>query len=126
MSRRWRTGVAGACWLVAACAPAPRPAAEAAPTPTPRVETEGDGITLERGPCFGTCPVYTVTLSRSGAVRFEGRRFVADSGGSTGAARASEWTASSPSWSRPAISGSPTAIEAVMPSARATRPTCRR
>ena len=72
-------------FLRGACAPAQHPAAEAASTPTPRVETEGNGITLERGPCFGTCPVYTVTLDRSGAVRFEGRRFVADSGVSTGA-----------------------------------------
>ena len=36
-------------------------------------------MTLERGPCFGTCPVYTVTFDRTGNVRFEGRRFVADS-----------------------------------------------
>jgi hypothetical protein len=41
-------------------------------------------ITLERGPCFGTCPVYSVTLDGSGAVLFEGRRFVADTGVSTG------------------------------------------
>jgi hypothetical protein len=37
-------------------------------------------ITLERQPCFGTCPVYIVAVERTGAVRFEGRRFVADSG----------------------------------------------
>ena len=41
-------------------------------------------ITLERSPCFGTCPVYSVTLDGSGAVLFEGRRFVADTGISTG------------------------------------------
>jgi hypothetical protein len=40
-------------------------------------------ITLERSPCFGTCPVYTVTLEGSGAVLFQGRRFVADTGVST-------------------------------------------
>ena len=51
----------------------------------PAVPTPADGrITLERRPCFGTCPVYTVTLERSGAVRFEGRRFVADTGVVTG------------------------------------------
>jgi hypothetical protein len=37
-------------------------------------------VSLERRPCFGTCPVYTVTLDGSGAVRFEGRRFVKDTG----------------------------------------------
>ena len=40
-------------------------------------------VLLERRPCFGTCPVYTVTVDGSGSVRFEGRRFVADSGTST-------------------------------------------
>jgi len=39
-----------------------------------------DRVFLERGSCFGTCPVYTVSLDRSGVVRFEGRRFVADTG----------------------------------------------
>jgi hypothetical protein len=37
-------------------------------------------VTLERTPCFGSCPVYRVTISRSGLVRYEGKRFVADSG----------------------------------------------
>jgi hypothetical protein len=37
-------------------------------------------ISLERRPCFGACPVYTVRIDGSGAVRFEGRRFVRDSG----------------------------------------------
>ena len=37
-------------------------------------------ITLERTPCFGRCPVYRVSISRSGLVRYEGKRFVADSG----------------------------------------------
>jgi hypothetical protein len=63
---------------LAACGRPPARAPAAEPTPT-------DGhISLERRPCFGTCPVYTVTLERSGAVIFEGRRFVADSGTFTG------------------------------------------
>lgn len=37
-------------------------------------------VTLERRPCFGTCPVYTVQVSRSGRVTFDGVRFVRDSG----------------------------------------------
>jgi uncharacterized protein DUF6438 len=37
-------------------------------------------VSLERGPCFGTCPVYAVSVTRTGAVRFVGRRFVRDSG----------------------------------------------
>jgi Domain of unknown function (DUF6438) len=52
--------------------PAPAPGADPA-------AAEGH-ISLERRPCFGACPVYTVTLERSGAVVFQGRRFVADTG----------------------------------------------
>jgi hypothetical protein len=49
------------------------------------VAAGGDRIVLERRPCFGACPVYTVTMERSGAVRFEGRRFVSDTGVLVGA-----------------------------------------
>jgi hypothetical protein len=50
--------------------------------PAPDSSTAGGTpvITLERTPCFGACPVYRVTISRSGLVRDEGKRFVADSG----------------------------------------------
>ncbi|MEP6849988.1 MAG: DUF6438 domain-containing protein, partial [Acidobacteriota bacterium] len=30
-------------------------------------------ITLERGPCFGRCPQYTVTISADGKIEFEGK-----------------------------------------------------
>ncbi len=33
-------------------------------------------VTLARDPCFGTCPVYTLTLTADGAVVYEGIRFV--------------------------------------------------
>lgn len=33
-------------------------------------------ITLERTPCFGFCPVYTVTLRRDGHGRYEGKQNV--------------------------------------------------
>ncbi len=44
-------------------------------------------ISLERGPCFGRCPEYTVTVYGSGRVEFAGRRFVCAPGRHT--ARAS-------------------------------------
>lgn len=33
-------------------------------------------IRLARGACFGFCPVYTVTITGEGAVRYEGRNHV--------------------------------------------------
>ncbi|HEY2434552.1 MAG TPA: DUF6438 domain-containing protein [Vicinamibacterales bacterium] len=33
-------------------------------------------ITLERTPCFGRCPVYTVTIADDGRVTYDGRQFV--------------------------------------------------
>lgn len=37
-------------------------------------------IRLERGPCFGSCPVYSVTVLGDGSVTFIGKRFVASPG----------------------------------------------
>src|ERR1700686_294888 len=37
---------------------------------------KNDVITLERGPCFGKCPIYKVTIASGGAVTFEGFNFV--------------------------------------------------
>lgn len=33
-------------------------------------------IVLERGPCFGTCPVYSVVVSADGNVQYDGMQFV--------------------------------------------------
>jgi hypothetical protein len=78
--------------LAAACArPAPPSPPAAGPSAAGPSAAAGQApadsavrIRLERGPCFGACPVYSVTLDGSGAVLFEGRRFVADTGISTG------------------------------------------
>jgi Domain of unknown function (DUF6438) len=43
----------------------------------------GTLVTLERGPCFGTCPVYRVSLAGDGTVEFVGTRFVAREGTAT-------------------------------------------
>jgi hypothetical protein len=37
-------------------------------------------VTLEAGPCFGTCPVYRVTLDARDVAVFEGERHVAQRG----------------------------------------------
>jgi hypothetical protein len=33
-------------------------------------------VTLQRGPCFGTCPVYEVTLAADGTATWNGDRFI--------------------------------------------------
>ena len=39
-----------------------------------------DSITLERTSCYGTCPIYTVTVRRDGTVTYDGKQFVAVTG----------------------------------------------
>ena len=46
--------------------------------------TSGDQITLERGACFGTCPVYQLTIKSDGTVAFDGKRFTKTTGNATG------------------------------------------
>lgn len=65
MIRRMMIALLGALAL-ASCATASAPAAQQGP-----VE-----ITLQRTPCFGFCPDYTVTISGEGDVHYVGRRFV--------------------------------------------------
>ena len=40
-------------------------------------------ITLERTPCFGTCPVYTISIFEDGTVTYEGERNVTVTGSQT-------------------------------------------
>ncbi|HEX6587589.1 MAG TPA: DUF6438 domain-containing protein [Longimicrobiales bacterium] len=42
--------------------------------------TASDSISMTRGPCFGACPMYTVTVYGDGRVVFRGDRFVAETG----------------------------------------------
>ena len=44
------------------------------------IASEISEITLERTACFGTCPVYKVTVKRDGNVTFEGTEFVKETG----------------------------------------------
>jgi hypothetical protein len=37
-------------------------------------------ITLNAGPCFGTCPVFEVSVDESGHVAYQGEEFVAEKG----------------------------------------------
>jgi hypothetical protein len=69
-------------WGLAACAshaPPPAPVAQSVSAPA-----DSAAVTLERTPCFGSCPVYLVTTSGSGAVRFEGKSHVSHAGSAVG------------------------------------------
>ena len=53
--------------------------------PAPEAATSaGPVVTLERGPCFGTCPVYRVSVHADVSVDFSGTRFVTRVGADTG------------------------------------------
>lgn len=42
---------------------------------SPPIALESETIRYETGPCFGTCPVYAVTITPDGKGTFEGKRF---------------------------------------------------
>lgn len=63
--------------LLAAC-PGPTPA-PVTPVGNNGTNTGGPAVqlaTLERGPCFGFCPVYKVAVFTDGTVEYEGDKFV--------------------------------------------------
>ena len=49
-------------------------------------------IKLGRGPCFGSCPVYTVTIRSDGIVEFDGKQSVKVKGGQTGGITDAQFT----------------------------------
>jgi hypothetical protein len=54
-------------------------------TPAPAQAVPGDTvITLQRTECFGTCPVYKVSVSADGTVVFDGKKNVEKKGVATG------------------------------------------
>jgi hypothetical protein len=40
------------------------------------IRTEGVMISMERSACYGTCPVYTLTIKGDGTLMYEGKDFV--------------------------------------------------
>jgi hypothetical protein len=68
VSRAAARGPWYAAFALLACAP--RPAVQ---TPA---SLEDVLITLERGSCFGTCPVYRLTVDGAGKVRYDGKAHV--------------------------------------------------
>lgn len=50
--------------------------AEAAPVEIPVLQQDSLLFSLERGACFGRCPVYTIRIYESGYTTYEGKNFV--------------------------------------------------
>jgi hypothetical protein len=68
---------------LAACAPRTA-AAPADQQPREEIVAAGPAISLERTPCFGGCAVYTISVSPSGQVTYEGRAHVRELGTASG------------------------------------------
>ena len=71
--------------LPAACTPAQNGGTDGRPQQDTRSTTVDVAayVAMERGPCFGTCPVYGVEIDAAGTVTFDGRRFVDQTGTAT-------------------------------------------
>lgn len=73
MNAMWKRGIALA--MVAALAGGC--AARGGDHVVPRPGVAGDTISIAVGPCFGACPVYSVTVTPDGSGLLEPRRFTA-------------------------------------------------
>lgn len=54
------------------------------PTTAPGMQRDSVFFSIERTPCFGTCPAYKLTILQDGSAIYEGRRFAAREGRYTG------------------------------------------
>lgn len=70
----------GSTWLMAALAVGLAAAGCSRTGDTDEAPRRAVTIAMERGPCFGRCPVYRVEVNDSGKVVYEGRGFVAERG----------------------------------------------
>ncbi len=61
-----------------------------AKTPTPRTIPADFQVTIERGPCFGACPVYKLSVLADGAATYDGIQFVDVEGNQTARLTAEE------------------------------------
>jgi hypothetical protein len=69
---------------VGACSPAQNGTIDGGRPSQVVVDAESH-VAMQRFPCFGTCPVYSVRIDADGTVTFNGERFVESIGTSTGA-----------------------------------------
>lgn len=86
--------------------PAPPPPVAVKPPPAPPLKPEPPPLppapppvavnahvllaSIDRGPCYGTCPVYTLTVYRDGKVEYVGKDFVKKKGKASGTVTADQ------------------------------------
>jgi hypothetical protein len=76
VTRAWLLAIVTACWT----GPVPDPVAPDQPAPrTPHRDVDLE-IKLRRTACFGRCPVFDVSISHDGTLRYVGRQNVAEVG----------------------------------------------
>lgn len=76
-------GIAAAAGVLgAACSPAQNGGMETGERPADVVSSDSH-ISMQRLPCYGTCPVYRVDIAANGTVTFHGERFVDTTGTAT-------------------------------------------
>lgn len=80
----------GVLMVLAGCMAEPAGTAAPAGQAPDAVPHAFDTIRLTRTPCFGRCPVYSVTLHGDGRVEYHGERWVASEGEHSGQADAQE------------------------------------
>ncbi|TNE60810.1 MAG: hypothetical protein EP335_17375 [Alphaproteobacteria bacterium] len=78
--RPFRLATAALALLLAACGSGSTAQSGDLATPPAHDPTGMDYIALKKGPCFGACPVFDITLRGDGRVEFYGRRFTKVSG----------------------------------------------
>jgi len=85
---------------VAAVKPPVPPAPHIPPPPAPPVSPPPVAVSehvllasIDRGPCYGTCPSYTLTVYRDGKVEYVGKDFVKNKGKASGTVTAAQLAA---------------------------------
>ncbi|MCC7164869.1 MAG: hypothetical protein IT331_20400 [Anaerolineae bacterium] len=75
-----KTKILGVILVIALVSCAPVPATKVTDILQSPATLQDVVITLERTMCFGSCPVYLLTIKGDGTVIFDGRKYVKDEG----------------------------------------------
>lgn len=82
IARLSAVAIAATATVLAACTPAQNGTVDTAGRPVDVVSADSH-ISMQRLPCYGTCPVYNVSIAANGTVTFQGERYVDTTGTAT-------------------------------------------